>query len=46
MFSLLLQAWDTGRGFQMGTLYKTGFVVIGLSLLASGGIVAYFSNLI
>ncbi|XP_066932981.1 succinate dehydrogenase cytochrome b560 subunit, mitochondrial-like [Clytia hemisphaerica] len=39
-------AWDTGTGFEMGTLYKTGFVVGTLSLLVTGGIVAYFSDLI
>ncbi|XP_065900311.1 succinate dehydrogenase cytochrome b560 subunit, mitochondrial-like [Dysidea avara] len=34
-------AWDTGRGFQLSTLYRSGYVVLVLSLLSALGLAFY-----
>ncbi|XP_057302578.1 succinate dehydrogenase cytochrome b560 subunit, mitochondrial-like [Hydractinia symbiolongicarpus] len=33
-------AWDTGRGYDMKTLYKTGYFVVGTSIVTALGILA------
>jgi len=37
-------AWDAAKGFEMKTLYKTGYTVLAISVLCSVATVYYFST--
>jgi succinate dehydrogenase cytochrome b556 subunit len=34
-------AWDTGRGFELKTLYKTGYLMLTATLLLTGALTLY-----
>ena len=35
IFCFVFQAWDMGHGFSMPELYKTGYTVLGLSIISA-----------
>ena len=39
--SIPIQAWDAGKGFEMKTLYKTGYIMLATTLLLTGALTFY-----
>lgn len=39
--SFPMQAWDAGKGFEMKTLYKTGYIMLAATLLLTGALTFY-----
>lgn len=40
--SLRHLAWDIGKGFAMKTVYQTGYLSAGLSILAAAGVAVWY----
>ena len=41
MLCVCVQAWDSGRGFEMKTLYRTGYLMLTATLLLTGTLALY-----